>query len=125
MTDCKPRMTPCEGKLDDYDSSAENSPSDVTRYRDSDWTSPDRRSTTGYYFDLNEKVAAILWKSKKQYTIAMLSCEAEYMTLTAATQEALFLKMLTNDFGIADENPILIHGDNQGSLDLESEEPHY
>ena len=40
------------------------------------------------------------------------------MALTAATQEAMFLKMLSNNFGLVDEKPIHIQGDNQGSLSL-------
>ena len=33
MMNCKPRTTPCEAKLNEYDCPAENTPSDVTRYR--------------------------------------------------------------------------------------------
>ena len=188
MQDCKPRTTPCEQKLDDYESPAENSAADVTRYRemvgsliyammcsrpdlayivtklsqslanpsqgdwitvkhvlryikgslnkkltyskttnglkivgfsDSDWaSSTDRRSTTGYYFSLNQSGPPISWKSKKQHTIALSSCEAEYMALTAATQEAIFLKMVTKDFGLVNDEAIKLNGDNQGSLSL-------
>ena len=39
------------------------------------------------------------------------------MALTAATQEALFLRMLMKDLH-HEEDHVLIHGDNQGSLDL-------
>ena len=65
----------------------------IMGYSDSDWTSSttDRRSTTGYIFQLNEEGAAVSWKSRKQQTVALSSCEAEYITLTAATQEAKFL----------------------------------
>ena len=59
-------------------------------YGDSDWTSStDRWGTTGYYFSLKQQGPPISWTSKKQHTIALPFCEA----LTAATQEAIFLKM--------------------------------
>ena len=53
---------------------------------DSDWGSSvdDRRSTTGYVFMLNPAGPPISWKSKKQPTVALSSCEAEYMALAAA-----------------------------------------
>ena len=40
------------------------------------------------------------------------------MALTAATQEALFLKMVTKDFGLVSDEAIMLNGDNQGSLSL-------
>ena len=52
-----------------------------------DWAnSPDRRSITGYAFQLAETGPMISWKSKKQQTIALSTCEAEYMAITAASQ---------------------------------------
>ena len=55
----------------------------VLAYSDSDWASclEDRRSTTGYCCTLNEKGPMISWKSKKQPTVALSSCEAEYVAL--------------------------------------------
>ena len=50
---------------------------EISGYCDSDWaSSKDRRSTTGYCFSLNEGSGSISWKSKKQETIALSSCEA-------------------------------------------------
>ena len=89
-------------------------------HSDSDWakSKEDRRSITGYSFNLNASGPTIAWKSKKQHTVALSSCEAEYMALTHATQELLFLSMLCKDFGIIMEPPTTIYGDNQGSLDM-------
>ena len=89
-------------------------------YSDSDWASSkeDRKSTTGYCFMLNSEGPMISWKSKKQQTVALSSCEAEYMALTAATQEAIFLSNLAKEFGIVTDSPTHIYGDNQGSISL-------
>ena len=75
----------------------------IVGHSDSDWasTKEDRRSTTGYVFTLNEDGPLVAWKSRKQHTVALSSCEAEYMALTHATQEAMFLSMLAEDFSIA------------------------
>ncbi|PIK35794.1 hypothetical protein BSL78_27381 [Apostichopus japonicus] len=67
-------------------------------YSDSDWASSveDRRSTTGYCFSLTGDGPLVSWKSKKQPTVALSTCEAEYMALAATTQESLYLTQLLN-----------------------------
>ena len=40
------------------------------------------------------------------------------MALTVATQEAMFLTMLLQDFGLEPNKPVKIFGDNQGSIAL-------
>ena len=73
---------------------------EISGFSDSDWASShDRRSTTGYCFIMNSRSAVVSWKSKKQQTVALSSCEAEYMAITAATQESMFLSMLAKEFG--------------------------
>eukprot|EP00253_Pinus_taeda_P008453 PITA_08453 len=75
--------------------------SDVTLagYSDYDWAGnlDDRRSIIGYAFSIGSGV--ISWCSKKQSTIALLSCEAEYQALCAATCEAVWLRRLLSDAG--------------------------
>ena len=87
---------------------------------DSDWASSKdgRRSTTGYCYSLNEEGPLITWKSKKQQTVALSSSEAEYMALCHATQEVIFLSMLSADMSIPTRTPFRIYGDNQGSIDM-------
>ncbi len=52
----------------------------LTGYCDSDWRASvkDRHSITGYNFQLSEKGPIISWKSRKQQTVALSTCEAEY-----------------------------------------------
>ena len=98
-----------------------NSELQLVGYSDADWASSveDRRSTTGYYFQLNSEGPAISWKSRKQQTVALSTCEAEYMALCETSQEALYLSCVFRDLsGNVNESPTQIYGDNQGSLDL-------
>ncbi|XP_032887148.1 uncharacterized mitochondrial protein AtMg00810-like [Amblyraja radiata] len=57
-------------------------------YSDADWAADvtDRRSTTGYCVSLNKNGPLISWKNKKQPTVALSTCEAEYMVLAATLQ---------------------------------------
>ena len=88
-------------------------------FSDSDWGSSvkDRRSITGYNFQLTDKGPLISWKSRKQQTVALSSCEAEYIALANAAQEAKFLKQLCKDMYIACDD-VLISVDNQGTINL-------
>ena len=88
----------------------------LTGYCDADWAGdPDtRRSTTGYVFMLCG--ASISWASKLQPTVALSSAEAEYMALSAAVQEAVYLRRLLSDLGYPQEQPTVIYEDNQGCI---------
>lgn len=76
-----------------------------------------RRSRTGFVGTLNG--GAIVWNSKLQPTVAVSTCEAEYMALAAACKDALWLRKLLPDLGMAlGPQPITIRCDNQGALML-------
>jgi hypothetical protein len=90
-------------------------------YTDSDWAGdPDtRRSTSGYVFNLGS--AAISWSSKRQSTVSLSTCEAEYVGQTNATKEAIWLQKFLKQIQ-PDEDPglgaTIIYGDNQGAIAL-------
>ena len=89
-------------------------PLQLTGFSDSDWgSSEDRKSISGYCFSLYEHGPLISWKSKKQQTVALSSCEAEYMAFTYAIQEAKFLKQLLSEFLNIKECSVSIGVDNQ------------
>jgi len=84
---------------------------------DSDWGSnSDRKSITGYCFKLAKNGCLISWNTKKQPLVALSSCEAEYVAMTSAVQEAKFLRMLLNDMFIKSPDPTVIFADNQGAI---------
>ena len=87
---------------------------------DEDWSGDvnDRKSTTGYYFMLNGRGAALSWAVKKQATFVLSSSEAEYQGMAAAVREAFCLKQLLGDFGIKQKHPIAIGGDKQSCIKL-------
>ena len=93
------------------------SPLRLTGFCDSDWGASvkDRRSITGYNFQLSQDGPLISWKSRKQQTVALSTCEAEYISLACAVQEAKFLKQLCNDMTIATSD-VLVNVDNQGTI---------
>ena len=93
---------------------------------DADWAnSEDRRSITGYGFEMTKEGPVISWKSKKQQTVALSTCEAEYMSLAACTQEGKFLKSLINDMLGRSLDDLTLYCDNQGSLELAKNPVHH
>ena len=92
---------------------------ELSGFCDSDWgASEDRRSITGYCFQLSNNGPLISWKSRKQQTVALSTCEAEYMALIAATQEAKFLRQLLADMQGSDAECVCLYVDNQGAIAL-------
>ena len=61
-------------------------------YSDADWAGDieTRRSTSGYVFQIGN--STISWCSRKQSSVAKSSTEAEYIALSFATQEAIWLR---------------------------------
>ena len=55
------------------------------------------------------------WLSKRQVTVVLSTAEAEYVALSMATQEAIWLRRLLEDIGVSLEGPTVIHEDNQGA----------
>jgi hypothetical protein len=90
---------------------------DLIGFSDADWAGDksDRKSTCGYAFFVNGGIVS--WKSKKQTTVAMSSTEAEYIGLSEAAKEAMWLCQLGHDLGIKFD-PVKLYEDNQGSIFL-------
>ena len=101
----------------------------ISGYCDADWgASEDRRSITGYGFQLSSNGPLISWKSRKQQSVALSTCEAEYMALAAATQEAKFLRQLYADMTGCTKSElesVILHVDNQGAIALAKNPVHH
>jgi hypothetical protein len=93
---------------------------DLIGYSDSDFAGlkDKRHSTGGYIFSLAGGV--ISHSSKRQPTIALSSCEAEYMALSEAGKEAIWASrfLAELDFQKKKKAPVLIYADNKGAIDL-------
>ena len=66
------------------------SPTDlqIQAYCDADWAaSKDRRSISGFCISLNPNGPLVSWKSKRQNSIALSTCEAEYVAISIVCQE--------------------------------------
>ena len=90
-------------------------------FSDSDWGGNlvDRRSISGYRFQLSECGPLISWKSRKQQTVALSTCEAEYIAVAETVQEGKFLRQLCIDLKILQEgNSVLVNVDNQGAIKM-------
>ena len=69
-----------------------NVPLKLNGFCDSDWGASvaDRRSITGYNFQLSSTGPLISWKSRKQPTVALSTCEAEYCARKCRTGGKIF-----------------------------------
>lgn len=94
-------------------------------YSDSDWAGDfnDNKSTSAYTFLLAGR--AVSWSSRKQKTIACSSTEAEYMALSHAARELIWLRGLLEEIGCKQQHPTIIFGDNQGSIALSKNAVHH
>src|SRR5258708_125439 len=87
-------------------------------FADLDWAGDpnSRRSVSGHTFMFCG--AIVSWLAKKQPTIALSSTEAEYMVITHARKEAVFLEHLYGDVGIPISVPIFLLVNNQSTIAL-------
>ena len=86
-------------------------------YSDADWAGDvdNRHSTTGVLFLMSG--GPVSWLSKKQQIVALSTSEAEYVALSMATQEAVWLRQFLSDLAVSEIGvPTVIMEDNQGTI---------
>ncbi|KAJ0522114.1 putative RNA-directed DNA polymerase [Helianthus annuus] len=90
----------------------------LTGYSDSDYAgdTDDSKSTSGYIFHLGS--GAIAWQSRKQKVVALSSTEAEYIALSMAGCQAIWLKGILKELQIHMDCPPAIHCDNRSTICL-------
>ncbi len=87
-------------------------------YVDADWGGDpqDRKSNTGYVFKFCG--APISWASRKQSMVTLSSTESEYIALTEAAQEALWMRRLLEELDQEVVKPTVLFEDNQSCIKL-------
>ena len=105
-----------------YDGSGYN---ELYGFSDADWAGDvnTRRSTSGYVNKFGN--STITWCSRRQATVAKSSTEAEYVSLSAATQEIIWLRRLFDSLGVHSDSPTKIYEDNQGAIDISKNPKHH
>ncbi|CAG4955863.1 unnamed protein product [Colias eurytheme] len=107
-------------KTKDYGLKFVKGESSLIGFVDADWASCsiDRKSYTGFIFKMSGSV--ISYECRKQKTVALSSTEAEYMALSEACKEAVYLRNLIIEIsgGEIVNTPVNLLSDNQSSQKL-------
>jgi hypothetical protein len=87
-------------------------------YSDADWANDEAssRSVGGYVFTLAG--GAISWSSTRQHCVTLSSTEAEYVALTEAAKEALWLRLFMEEIGHPLSTSLELRADNAGAIAL-------
>ena len=56
--------------------------------------------------------------SKKQCVVSLSSTETEYIALSTATQEVVYIRRLLSDLGVQHDKPTVFMEDHQGTIAL-------
>ncbi|WOG95118.1 hypothetical protein DCAR_0314420 [Daucus carota subsp. sativus] len=92
--------------------------SKLVGYSDSDYGGDldDGKSTSGYAFHIGSAIFS--WSSKKQQTVALSTCEAEYIAAAACACQAMWLGYILGELNLAKEDPVTIYVDNKSAISL-------
>jgi hypothetical protein len=87
-------------------------------YADADWEGSvvDRKSTFGCFFSLG--FSMISWCSRKKNFVALTIAKAEYIALSVAIYEGMWLHKILTDLFDHEMDPTTIHCDNQSCVKL-------
>jgi len=88
----------------------------LVAFSDSDWEGDkdNRRSINGFIIFLCG--VPIVWRSKQQKTVALSSSEAEFVVISEAVKEILFVLQLLRTMEIPDVMPMKVRVDNMGAI---------
>uniref|UniRef100_A0A0A9FJ50 Reverse transcriptase Ty1/copia-type domain-containing protein n=1 Tax=Arundo donax TaxID=35708 RepID=A0A0A9FJ50_ARUDO len=90
----------------------------LTGFTDSDLGGDldDRKSTGGMAFYLNNNLVS--WTSQKQKTVALSSCEAEFIAAATAACQALWLKSMLEELTGEKQGSVKLYVDNNSAIAL-------
>ena len=85
-------------------------------WSDADWggDKDTRRSTSGYVFTLSG--GAVSWQSKLQKSVAQSSTEAEYVALSLAAKEGIWIRRFLEETRICSISTITLQCDNKSAI---------
>jgi hypothetical protein len=97
----------------------------LTGLSDADWAGDktDRASVSGFVWSLGG--GPISWSAKKQNCIALSTTEAEYIALTRAIQEGIWLRQSLQQFRLPCPSPLIISTDNNGAKSLSTNDSNH
>jgi hypothetical protein len=89
---------------------------DLVVYSDSDWAGDkdNRRSVSGFVMFLCS--VPIVWRSKQQKSVALSSSEAEFVAVSEAVKEVVFVLQVLESMGISVKTPVTVRVDNMGAI---------
>lgn len=90
--------------------------SDLGTYVDADFAGDvvDRKSMSGYAIKVGDAVC--IWGAKKQATVSLSTCEAEYHALSLAAQETVWVRRLMEEIGMDVHGATPVKSDNQSAI---------
>jgi len=100
-------------------------PDQILGFSDADFAmdKDDRKSQTGYIFVINK--GTVSWTSHKQTSVALSTMQAEYMSLSDASREAIARTRLYSDLEITTASSPLLYSDSTSALSLTDESAPY
>ena len=97
----------------------------LSGFSDSDFAGDidERKSTSGYVFLLNN--GPVTWRSRRQRMTAISSTEAEYVSCSESSREAVWLRRLLSNIGFDQDEATVIHVDNMSAISLVKNPSHH
>jgi hypothetical protein len=85
-------------------------------YSDSNWANDkfDRKSTSGWLIKFAG--CTVNWSSKRQSTVALSTAEAEYMAMSEAVQEIMWIRQMLSELKLVPTTPTVLYCDNQAAI---------
>ncbi|GJS12431.1 retrovirus-related pol polyprotein from transposon TNT 1-94 [Tanacetum coccineum] len=90
---------------------------DVTGFVDSDYAKDPNKGRSIISYTILVQGCVVSWKATLQHMVALSTSEAEYMALTKAVKEAIWLRGLLKELGVK-LNRVAVNCDNQGAIHL-------
>ena len=80
----------------------------MTGYSDADWRGDvtDRKSTSGILLKIGN--TPVFWKSKKQRCVSLSTSEAEFIAMSEACQNIIWISAMLQSIGLSSGKPTVL-----------------